>query len=176
MWELHHKESWVPKKWCLWSGVLEKSLESPLIARRSDQSILMEISPEYSLEGLRLKLKLQYSWPPDAKSWLIRKDPGSGNNWRQEEKGMTEDEMVEWHHWLDGHEFKEALGVGDGQGSLACCSPWIWYQSIVPYPVPSVASWPAYRFLSRQVRWSGIPISWRTFHSVLWSTQSKALV
>ena len=61
-------------------------------------------------------------WPPDE-NWLIRKDPGAGKDWRQE-KGMTEDEMVVWHHWLDGHEFEQALGVGDGQGSLACCSPW----------------------------------------------------
>ena len=63
-------------------------------------------------------------WPPDTKSWLIRKDPDAGKDWRQEEKGMTEDKMVGWHHWLDGHEFGQALGVGDGQGSLACCSPW----------------------------------------------------
>ena len=63
-------------------------------------------------------------WPPDAKSWLISKDPDVGKDWRQEEKGMTEDEMVGWHHWLNGHEFEQALGVGDGQGVLACCSPW----------------------------------------------------
>ena len=63
-------------------------------------------------------------WPPDVENWLIGKDPDSGKDWRQEEKGMTEDEMVGWHHQLDGHEFGQALGVGDGQGSLACCSPW----------------------------------------------------
>ena len=63
-------------------------------------------------------------WPPDAKNWLIGKDPDAGKDWRQEEKGMTEDEMIEWHHQLDGHEFEQALGVGDGQRSLACCSPW----------------------------------------------------
>ena len=63
-------------------------------------------------------------WPPDAKNWLLGKDPNAGKDWRQEEKGMTEDEMVGWHHWLDGHEFEQALGVGDGQGSLECCSPW----------------------------------------------------
>ena len=78
-------------------------------ARRSSQSILKEISPEYSLEGLMLKLKLQYF------GHLM---------WRREEKGMREDEMVGWHHWLDGHESEQAPGVGDGQGSLACCSPW----------------------------------------------------
>ena len=63
-------------------------------------------------------------WPPDAKNWLIRKDPDAGKDWRWEEKGTTEEEMVGWHHWLDGHEFEQAPGVGDGQGSLVCCSPW----------------------------------------------------
>ena len=71
-----------------------------------------------------LKLKLQYFGPPDVKNWLIGKDADVGNDWRQEEKGMREDEMVGWHHRLDGHEFAQAPGVGDGQGSLACCSPW----------------------------------------------------
>ena len=63
-------------------------------------------------------------WPPDAKNWVTGKDPDAGKNWRQKKKGMTEDEMVGWHHWLDGHEFEQALGVGDGQGGLVCCSPW----------------------------------------------------
>ena len=63
-------------------------------------------------------------WPPDAKNWLIGKDPNAGKDWRQEEKGTTEDEMVGWHHWLNGHEFEQVSGVGDGQGSLTCCSPW----------------------------------------------------
>ena len=63
-------------------------------------------------------------WPPNAKSWLTGKDPDAGKDWRQEEEGMTEDEMVGWHHWLDGREFEQAPGVGDGQGSLVCCSPW----------------------------------------------------
>ena len=63
-------------------------------------------------------------WPPDAKNWLIRKDPDTGKDWRQKEKGAIEDEMVRWHHRLDGHEFKQAPGVGDGQGSLVCCGPW----------------------------------------------------
>ena len=62
-------------------------------------------------------------WPPDA-NWLIWKDPDAGKDWRQEEKGTTDDEMIGWHHWLNGHEFEQAPGVGDGQGSLACCSPW----------------------------------------------------
>ena len=62
-------------------------------------------------------------WPPDVKSQIIRKDPNAGRNWKQEEKGLTEDEMIGWHHWLKGHEFEQALGDGEGQGSLECCSP-----------------------------------------------------
>ena len=122
-------ESWTIRKaecrridafelWC-W----RRLLRVPWTVRRSNQSILKEISPEYSLEGLMLKLKLQL-WPPDAKNWFFGKDPDTGKDWRREEKGMTEDEMVGWHHWLNGQEFEQALGVGDGQGSLACCSPW----------------------------------------------------
>ena len=87
--------------------------------RRSNQSILKEISPEYSLERLMLKLKRQYFG-----HLMQRKDPDAGKDRRWEEKVMTEDEMVGWHHRLDGHEFEQAPGVGDGQGSLACCSPW----------------------------------------------------
>ena len=71
-------------------------------------------------------------WPPDAKNWLIGKDPDAGKDWRWEEKGMTEDEMVGWHQWLDGHEFEWAPGVGDGQGSLACCNPWGCKESDTP--------------------------------------------
>ena len=93
-------------------------LRVPWTARRSNQSILREISPECSLEGLMLKLKLQYF---DAKSWLIWKDPDAGKDWGQEEKGTTEDEMVGWHHQLDGHGFGWTPGVGDGQGGLVCC-------------------------------------------------------
>ena len=107
---------------CCW----RRLLRVPWTARRSNQSILKEISPEYSLEGLMLKLKLPILWPPDAKNWLLGKDPDAGKDWRQEEKGITEDEMVEWHHWLHRHGFEQAPGAGDGQGSLVCCSPWGW--------------------------------------------------
>ena len=123
-------ESWTIKKaehrrtdafelWC-WGRLLIV----PWTARRSNQSILKEIIPEHSLEGLMLKLKLQsfghMMWRTDS----LEKDPDAGKNWRQEEKGMTEDEMDRWHHQLDGHEFEQAPGVGDGQGSLVCCSLW----------------------------------------------------
>ena len=86
--------------------------------------ILKEISLECSLEGLMLRLKFQYSGHLMRRTDLFWKHPDAGKDWRQEEKGTTEDEMVGWHHWLDRHEFKQALGVGDGQGSLMCCSPW----------------------------------------------------
>ena len=88
----------------------------------------MEISPEYSLEGLILKLKL-WLWPPDSKNWLIWKDSDAGKDWRGEEKGMTEDEIVGWHHWLSGSEFEQAPGVCDRQGSSACCSSWVYRES-----------------------------------------------
>ena len=105
---------------CCW----RRLLRVPCTARRSNQTILKEISPEYSLEGLMLKLKLQNFGYLMQKKWLIGKDPDAGKDWRREEKGTTEDEMVGWHHQLNGHEFEQAAGVGDGQGGLACCSPW----------------------------------------------------
>ena len=120
---LDYKESWVLKNWCFWTVVPEKTIESLLDCKEIQPVNPKEISPEYSLEGLTLKLKL-ILWPPDAKNWLTWKDPDAGKDWMQEEKGMTEDEVVGWHHWYDEHEFEQAPGAGDGQGSLACCSPW----------------------------------------------------
>ena len=106
--------------WC-W----RRLLRVPWTVRRSNQSILKEISPEYSLEGLMLKLKLQYfghlMWRADSGLW---KDPDSGKDWKWEMKGMTEDEMVGSCHRLDGHESKQVQGDGEGQGSLAYCSLW----------------------------------------------------
>ena len=119
-----HKESWVLKNWCFWTVVLEKTLESPLDCREIQRVNLKEISPEYSLEGLMLKLKLQYFGHLMQRTDLLEKTLMLGKDWRQEEKGTTEDEMVGWHHRLNGHEFEQALGVGDGQGSLVCCSLW----------------------------------------------------
>ena len=123
MWELDHKESWVPKNWCFWTVVLNKFLESPLeiqpVHPKGNQSwIFSGFSGRTDVEA-----ETPIFWPPDAKSWLTGKDPDAGQDWRQE-KGTIEDEMVGWHHQLDGHEFEQALGVGDGQGSLICCSPW----------------------------------------------------
>ena len=123
-------ESWTIKKaeqqridaFELWYW--RRLLRVPWTAKGSNRSILKEISPEHSLEGLMLKLKASVLWPPDVKIWLIGKDPDAEKDWRKEKKGTTEDEMVGWHHRFNGHEFEQAPGVGDGQGTLECCSPW----------------------------------------------------
>ena len=122
--ELNHKERWAQKNWCFWTVVLEKTLESPLDFR--------EIKP-INLKGNRswifiartdAEAEAPVLWPPDVKNWPIGKEPDAGKDWRQEEKGTTEDEMVGWRHWLDGHEFEQAPGDSEEQGSLVCCSPW----------------------------------------------------
>ena len=124
MWELDYKESWVPKNWCFWNVVLEKTLESPL-----DSKEIQPVHPKGNQSWIYIgwidaETETPILWPPDAKNCLIGKDPDAGKDWRQEEKGMTEDETVGWHHGLNGHEFEWTLAVGDGEGSLACCSPW----------------------------------------------------
>ena len=124
MWELDYKESWVPKNWCFWTMVLEKTLESPL-----DCKEIQQVHPKGSQSWIFIgrtdaKAENPILWAPDAKNWFIRKDPDVGKDWRQKEKGLTENEMVQYHHQLNGHEFGQALGVGDGQGSLVFCSPW----------------------------------------------------
>ena len=119
-WTIKKAKHWRTDAFELWCW--RRLLRVPWTSRRSTPSILKEISPGCSLEGLVLKRKLLILWPPDVKNWLIWKDLDAGRDWRQE-KGTTEDEMVGWHHQLDGHQFEQAPGVGDGQGSLACCSP-----------------------------------------------------
>ena len=138
MWELDNKkvEGWRTDAFELWRW--RKLLRVPWTARRSNQSILKEISPEYSLEALMLKLKLPILWPPDVKNWLIGKDPDAGKDWRREEKGTTEDEMVGWHHRFNGHELMQALGDGEGQESLVCCSPWGHKQSDTIWRLTSI--------------------------------------
>ena len=123
MWELDYKESWAPKSWCFWTVVWRRLLRVPWTARRSNQFILKEISPEYSLEGLMLKLKVQYFSHLMQKTDSFEKTLMLGNIEGRKRRGW-QDEMVGWHHWLSGHESEQALGVCDGQGSLACCSPW----------------------------------------------------
>ena len=130
MWELDYKEGccckegWAPKNWCFWMVVLEKTFESPLDCK--------EIQPVYPkgnkswifIGRTDVEAETPILWPPDAKNWVIWKDPDAEKDWRREEKGTVEDEMVGWHHWLNGHEFGQTLGVGDGLGGLTCCSPW----------------------------------------------------
>ena len=123
MWESDYKESWMPKNWCFWTVVLEKTLESSL-----DCKEIQPVHPKGNQSWVFIgrtdaEAETPIRWPPDLKNWLTGKDPDAGKDWDQEDKGMTEDEMVGWHYRLDGHEFEQAPGVGDGQGSLACCSP-----------------------------------------------------
>ena len=124
MWELDHKENWALKNWCFSTVVLEKILKSPL-----DSKEIITVNPKGNQSWIftgrtDAEAEAPMLCPPDAKDWLIGKDLDAGEDWRQEEKGMTEDEIVGWHHRLKGHEFEQALGVGDGSGSLACISPW----------------------------------------------------
>ena len=121
---MHHKESWAQKNWCFWTVVLEKILKSPVDCKEVK---LVNVKGNQSwifIGRTDAEPKTPILWPPDVKNWLLREDPDAGKDWRQEKKGMTGDEMVVWHHWLDGHEYEQVPGVGDGQGSLACWSPW----------------------------------------------------
>ena len=118
------KESWAPKNWCLWTVVLEKTLESPLGCKEF-QPVHPKGDQYWVFIGRTdVEAETPIFWPPDAKSWLIWKDPDAGKDWGKEEKGTTEDEMVGWHHRLDGHEFEWTPGVGDGQGGLVCYDSW----------------------------------------------------
>ena len=121
--ELNHKESWELKNWCFWTLVLEKTLESPLNSKEIKQANPKGNQPWIVIGRTDAEAEARVIWPPNAKSWHIWKDPDAGKDWGQEEKGITEDEMVGWH-WLSGHEFERTLGDGEGQGGLACCSPW----------------------------------------------------
>ena len=122
---MYGSEIWTIKKaknWCFWTVVLEKTLESPLDCKEI-QPVYPKGNQSWIFIG-RTEAETTILWPPDAKSWLIWKDPDAGKDWGQEEKGMTEDEMVGWHHQLNGHGFGWTLEVGDGQGGLACCGSW----------------------------------------------------
>ena len=104
MWVLDYKKSWAMKNWCFWTVMLEKTLESPL-ACKEIQPIHPKGNQSWIFIGrTNAETETPILWPPDAKNWLTGKDPDAGKDWRQEEKGMTEDEMVGWHHWLSGHE------------------------------------------------------------------------
>ena len=124
MWELDYEECWVPKNWCFWTVVLEKTLESPFYCKKI-QPVNPKGSQSWRVIGrTNAEAEAPILWPPDVKNWLTGKDLDAGKDWRWEEKGKTDDEMVGWDPWLDGHGFEQALSIGDGQGSLACCSPW----------------------------------------------------
>ena len=123
MWELACEESWVPKNWCFWTVVLEKTLESPL-----DCKEIQPVHPKGNHSCIFIgrtdaKAETPILWPPEEINWLIWKDPDAGEVWKWQ-NWMTEDEKVGRHHWLNGYEFEQALGVCDGQGGLAFCSPW----------------------------------------------------
>ena len=124
MWELDHKKGWAWKNWCFQTMVLEKTLESPL-----DSKEIKPVNPKRNQSWIFIgstaaEAEAPILWPPDVKIRVIGKDPDAGKNWGQEEKRVTEDEMVEYH-WLNRREFEQTLGNGEGQGSLACCSPWV---------------------------------------------------
>ena len=132
MWELVHKGSWAPKKWCFQTVVLEKTLESPLDSKEIKPVNSKGHQPWIFIRRTDAEAETPILRPFDVKSWLTGKDPDAGEDWRREEKGMTEDEMVGWHQF-NGHEFEWTPGDGEGQGSLACCSSWGCKESDMAY-------------------------------------------
>ena len=155
MWELDYKESWVPKNWCFWTEVLEKTLESPRKCKE-----IKPVNPKGNQSWIFIgrtdaEAETSILWPLDAKNWLVWKDPDAGKDWRQEEKGTSEDEMVGWHHQLDGHESEQAPGVGDGQGNLVCCSPWGHQESNTTEQLNWTGlNWPPIAFHEKQGKYS----------------------
>ena len=124
MWELDCEESWALKNWCFWTVVLEKTLESPLDCKEIQPVHSKRDQPWVFFGRNDAKAETLVLWSPHVKSWLTEKDSDAGRDWGPEEKGMPEDEMAGWHHWLDGHELAWTLGDGNGQGALACCNSW----------------------------------------------------
>ena len=121
MWQLDHKEGWVPKNWCFWTVVLEKTLESPL-----DSKEIKPVNPKGNQLWIftgKTDAEAPILWPPDSRGRLIGKDPDAGKDWEQEKTGATEDEMIGWYHRLNGHGFEQTPGDSEGQGSLVCYSP-----------------------------------------------------
>ena len=152
MWQLDHKEGWAPKSWSFWTVVLEKTLESPL-----DCKDIKPLNPKENQSWIfigRTDAEAPILWPPDAKSWFIRKDPDAGKDWRQEEKGTTEDEMVGWHHWLNGHEFEQApadsevqSGVLQSMGSQRVGHNWVTEQQPSPLQPLSCSIYRYYAYI-----------------------------
>ena len=159
MWELDWKESWVPKNWCFWTVVLEKTLESP-----SDCKEIQPVHPKGDQPWVFFgrndaKAEIPVLWPPHAKSWLTGKDSDTGRDWGQEEKGTTQDEMAGWHHRLDGCEFRWTPGVGDGQGGLVCCNSWGLKESD----------------MTERLNWTELILSILRKESVLWKENIESL-
>ena len=125
MWELDYKESWAWKNWCLWIVVLEKTLEGPLDCKEIQPVHPKENQSWIFIGGTDVEAETPILWPPDMKNWLTGKDPDAGKDWRREEKGMTEDEMTGWHHWLDGHEFEQAPRVVDDREAWCAAIQWV---------------------------------------------------
>ena len=124
MWELNHKEGWALKKWCFWTVVVEKTLESPLESKE-----IKPVNPKWNQSWIftgrtDTEAEAPILWPPDMKWWFTGKDPQGCKDWRQQEKGATKDELVGWHYKLNGYEFEQTPGDSEGQGSLMSCSPW----------------------------------------------------
>ena len=124
VWKLDHKEGWVLRNWYVWTVVLEKTLESPL-----DCKEFKPVNPKGNQSWMftgrtDAKAEAPILWPPDAKRQLFRKELDARKDWRQKEKGAAEDEMIGWHHWLNGYESEPIPEDSEEQGSLACCSPW----------------------------------------------------
>ena len=123
MWELDYEEGWAPKNWCFWTVLLEKTLES--LGLQGDQPVHPKGDQSWVFIGRTdAEAETPILWPPDAKSWLIGKDPDAGRDWGQNEKGTIGDEMAGWRHRLDAHEFGWTAGAGDGQRGLAYCNSW----------------------------------------------------
>ena len=124
MWKLDCEENWMLKNWYIWTVVLEKTLESPLDCKEIQPVHSKGDQPWVFFGRTDAKAETSILWPPHAKSWLIVKVSDTGRDWRSDEKGTAEDEMAEWHYWLDGHDFGWTPGVGEWQGILACCDSW----------------------------------------------------
>ena len=125
MWELDYKEGWVLKNGCFRIVVLQKTLESSLDCKEIKPVNPKGNQPWIFIGRTNPEAEAPILWPPDAKSRIIGKDPDAGKDWGQEEKGMTEDEMVGWHHWLNEHAFEQTPEGSRGERSLTCCSPWV---------------------------------------------------
>ena len=124
MWELEPKEDWSLKNWCFWIVMLEKTPEGTLNYKKIKPVYSNGNQPWIFIGWTDPEGEAPILWPPDVKSWLIGKDPDAGKDWKQDEKGVTEDEMAGWHHQLNGQEFEQTPGDSEGQGSLGCCSQW----------------------------------------------------